>query len=108
MAAIGQPHDSTNPPFQGWSGADLVRIGRGAFVIRIHSGLAANGEPLYVIDGAPMMIEPGRGIDWFRPEDISNLRVLTNPAETAVYGPRGVNGVIVIATKQARRREHTP
>ena len=81
-------------------GIDLVPTGHSAFVIRIHSGAVGGGEPLYVIDGNPMMIPPNRGIDWFKPEDIAEIKVLKYPDELAVYGPRAVNGVIVITTKQ--------
>jgi TonB-dependent SusC/RagA subfamily outer membrane receptor len=55
-----------------------------------------------MIDGAPT-IAPIRGIDWFKPDDIAEIKVLTRPDELAIYGPRGVNGVIVITTKQAAR-----
>jgi len=58
------------------------------------------GEPLYVIDGAPMKIQPNRGIDWFKPEDIADVRVLKFPHELVEYGPNGANGVIVITTRQ--------
>lgn len=47
----------------------------------------------------------GRGIDWFKPEDIAEIKVLKYPHELAVYGPSGVNGVIVITTKQAAGRK---
>jgi TonB-dependent SusC/RagA subfamily outer membrane receptor len=63
--------------------------------------MVGDGEPLYMIDGAPMMISPNRGIDWFKPDDIAEIKVLKRPDELAIYGPRGVNGVIVITTKQA-------
>jgi TonB-dependent SusC/RagA subfamily outer membrane receptor len=87
-----------------FAGVDLVPTGQGGFYVRIHSGLVGDGEPLYVIDGAPMMISPTSGIDWFKPDDIKEIKVLKGPAETAVYGPRGVNGVVVITTMQARTR----
>jgi TonB-dependent SusC/RagA subfamily outer membrane receptor len=83
-------------------GADLVPIGHAAFVVRIHSGLVGDGEPLYVIDGTQMTISQNTGINWFKPDDIAQIQVLTRPDELAVYGPRGVNGVIVIRTKQGR------
>src|ERR1700692_4433417 len=82
-------------------GVDLVPVGRSAFLIQIHSGMVGYGEPLYVIDGTPMTISPNRGIDWFTPEDIAQIKVLKRPDELTVYGPRGVNGVILITTKQA-------
>jgi hypothetical protein len=78
-------------------------------VIRIVSGLVAEGLPLYVIDDTPMQVESGRGIDWFKPEDIVQIKVLKTPAETAVYGPSGVRGVVLISTQQgARPRTQEP
>ena len=47
-----------------------------------------------------MQIPPQRGIDWFKPEDIAEVKVLRYPYELAEYGPSGTNGVIVITTKQ--------
>jgi TonB-dependent SusC/RagA subfamily outer membrane receptor len=85
-------------------GVDIVLTKRAGFVVRIHSGLVGDGEPLYVIDGSPMVIAPDRGIDWFKPEDIAQIKVLKYPSELTVYGPRGVNGVIVINTKQRTGR----
>ena len=68
--------------------------------MRILSGLVGSGEPLYVIDGNPIVIDSRRGIDWFKPEDIMRISVLKSPSDLAVYGPRGVNGVILITTRQ--------
>jgi TonB-dependent SusC/RagA subfamily outer membrane receptor len=79
---------------------NIVTTQRGGFVIRIYSGRVGRGEPLYVIDGAPLFVDPRRGIVWLRPDDIATIEVLKGPAETAIYGPRGVNGVIVITTKR--------
>lgn len=84
-----------------FSGVDVVPMGKSAFMVRIHSGAVGRGEPLYVIDGNPMTIPADRGIDWFKPEDIAQIKVLRYPEELALYGPRGVNGVVVITTKQA-------
>jgi hypothetical protein len=86
-----------------FGGVDLVPTSHGGFLIRIHSGMVGVGEPLYVIDGAPMRIPPNRGIDWFKPEDIIDIKVLKYPHELAEYGPNGVHGVIVISTKQGKR-----
>jgi TonB-dependent SusC/RagA subfamily outer membrane receptor len=96
----GERHKSTiETGLPRFPGVDLVPMGHGAFAIRIHSGLVGDGPPLYVIDGQPMMIDLNRGIDWLRPEDISRITVVKNPADLAIYGPRGVNGVIAITTK---------
>jgi hypothetical protein len=86
--------------FPRFAGVDVVPLERSRFVIRIHSGMVGDGDPLYVIDGARMRIPPNRGIDWFKPEDIAEIKVLKYPHELAEYGPNGVNGVIVITTKQ--------
>ena len=83
-------------------GVTIAGTPGGGFLVRIHSGLVGDGEPLYVIDGTPMQIEPSRGITWFKPEDIVRITVLKTPSETAVYGPRGTNGVILITTRQGK------
>jgi TonB-dependent SusC/RagA subfamily outer membrane receptor len=81
-------------------GVELVPTGSGGFYVRILSGMVGSGEPLYVIDGNPMAIDSRSGIDWFKPEDIIRISVLKSPSDLAVYGPRGVNGVILITTRQ--------
>jgi TonB-dependent SusC/RagA subfamily outer membrane receptor len=102
---LGQRLQSTNEgKLRRFAGVDVVPTGHSAFVIRIHSAMVGDGEPLYVIDGTQMMITPNRGIDWFKPEDIAQIKVLKYPDELTVYGPRGVNGVILITTKQAAGR----
>jgi hypothetical protein len=99
---------STTPQPTGYgrsfAGVDVVPTAHAGFIVKIHSAMVGAGEPLYVIDGTPMMIPPNRGIDWFKPEDIAQIKVLKYPHELVEYGPRGVNGVIVITTKQARER----
>lgn len=90
--------------FHRFPGVDVVPTGQSAFFIRIHSGLIGAGDPLYIIDGAPIVVDPSRGIDWFKPDDIAAIQVLKSPEDLAVYGPRGVNGVIVITTRQAAGR----
>ena len=92
--------DETVPVAGRFSGVDLVPTRSGGFYVRILSGLVGSGEPLYVIDGTPLMIDPARGIDWFKPEDILRITVLKSPSDLAVYGARGVNGVILITTRQ--------
>lgn len=100
----GQSTPSTHDREVRFAGVDVVPTNRSGFLIRIHSGLVGDGEPLYVIDGVRMTIPPNRGIDWFKPEDIVDIKVLKLPHELAEYGPSGVNGVIVITTKLAVRQ----
>jgi TonB-dependent SusC/RagA subfamily outer membrane receptor len=84
-----------------FAGVDIVPTRGSGFLIQIHSGMVGDGQPLYVIDGAQMRLAPNRGIDWFKPEDIADIKVLKYPHEVAEYGANGANGVIVITTKQA-------
>jgi TonB-dependent SusC/RagA subfamily outer membrane receptor len=94
---------AVEPSDRSFPGVDIVRTASSGFLIRVRSGMVGNGEPLYVIDGEPMRIEPNRGIDWFPPEAIADIKVLKSPVELAEYGPSGANGVIVITTKRAPR-----
>jgi TonB-dependent SusC/RagA subfamily outer membrane receptor len=87
---------------RGFPGVAVENMRHGGFTVRILSGMVGRGDPLYVIDGAPMAIDPRRGIDWLKRDDILDIRMLKDPSQTAVYGARGVNGVIVITTKRRR------
>ena len=58
----------------------------------------AGQEPLFVLDG--MVVQSGvAGLIDMNPNTIESITVLKNAGETAFYGARGVNGVIVIKTK---------
>ncbi|MGH9895599.1 MAG: TonB-dependent receptor plug domain-containing protein [bacterium] len=85
-------------------GVDVVRTRSGGFSIRIRgvSTLLGDNQPLYVVDGMPVRVDPERGLDWLSPAEIERIDVLKDPAETSMYGGRGANGVIVITTKRPR------
>ena len=74
----------------------------GGFMVRIRgiTTLHGNAEPLYIIDGMPVTLLPGQGLNWLDPAEIFSIDVLKDPAETSMYGVRGANGVIVIRTKR--------
>ena len=76
----------------------------GGFMVRVRGATAAHGsaEPLYIIDDVPVTLLPGEGLSWLDPAEIFQIDFLRDPAETSIYGPRGVNGVIVIRTKKSR------
>ena len=57
-------------------------------------------EPLYLLDGVPYTPGPGGLLIGINPNDIQSIRALKDPADLALYGMRGGNGVIVITTKQ--------
>lgn len=68
--------------------------GGGAMVrIRGIGSINAN-SPLYVVDGVALQ----GNINSINPNDISSVQVLKDPSQTAMFGVRGANGVIVITT----------
>jgi TonB-linked SusC/RagA family outer membrane protein len=79
--------------------------------IRGLSSLASSNEPLYVIDGVPVVNANSSGSDnasslsplaAINSQDIASITVLKDASATAAYGARGSNGVIVIATKRGQ------
>lgn len=80
-----------------------------------------NNQPLYVIDGVPMLNgsavqavtamggdndsgnrDSGDGISNINPEDIQSISVLKGASAAALYGSQAANGVIMITTKKGR------
>lgn len=87
-----------------FAGVQVLPTSSGGFSIRIRglSTFTGNPEPLYVVDGQPVTVTRGRGVDWLNPADIARIDVLKDAASTALYGVRGGNGVILITTKRGR------
>lgn len=75
----------------------------GSLAVRIRgsSSIAANSEPLYVIDGLAVQPGPGGALVGINPHDIESIEVLKDAASLSFYGVRAANGVIVIKTKHA-------
>jgi len=84
--------------------------------IRGGSSVTSSNEPLYVIDGVPLVITgdapPPTGmaanrdpLDFLNPNDIENITVLKDASATAIYGSRGANGVVLITTKSGKEGE---
>lgn len=80
--------------------------------IRGISSINAGNEPLYVIDGVPIINNNVGGSDAtsslsalasLNSNDIESITVLKDASSTAPYGARGANGVIVITTKSGRK-----
>jgi TonB-dependent SusC/RagA subfamily outer membrane receptor len=82
-------------------GVEVARRPGGGVAIRIRgpASFYSNTEPLLVVDGVAMN-EGDASMSWLNPHDIASIMVLKNPAETAIYGVRGANGVIVVTTKR--------
>ncbi len=57
-------------------------------------------QPLYLIDGAPMLDTSPTALLSLVPNDLERVEVLKNGSNTAMYGVRGANGVIAFYTKR--------
>ena len=88
----------------GRPGVDVQRTSDGNYSVTIRGtgSFMSSEQPLYVIDGVPVVVQDGRGLSWINPADVTKIEILKNPTETTLYGVRGGNGVIVITTKRAR------
>ena|SRR5882724_2128669 len=86
-------------------GVIVTRTSDGGISVRIHGAgsFLGSNEPLYVIDEVPLPPARGGALIGVNPYDIESIQVLTQPSETALYGVRGGNGVIVIRTKRPGR-----
>lgn len=102
--APGQPIEEI---LKGRVAGVTVTQGQGGLVVRIRgvSSFYGNNEPLYVLDDVPITPGPGGALRGIDPYDIESINVLKDPADTALYGMRGANGVIVIKTKRPVRKK---
>lgn len=66
--------------------------------LRGENGLTPGPGALYVVDGTIMPNSNDIVTD-----DVEDISVLQGPAASALFGPQGKNGAIVITTKKARR-----
>ncbi|EKC47773.1 protein containing TonB-dependent receptor, plug domain protein, partial [human gut metagenome] len=64
--------------------------------IRGNGSISAGNDPLYVVDGFPLM---NGSLNEINANDIASIEVLKDASATAIYGSRGSNGVIMITTK---------
>jgi TonB-linked SusC/RagA family outer membrane protein len=85
-------------------------------IIRGISSMTGSSQPLYVVDGTPMVNnnynttdlggyggrDGGDGTSDINPDDIESYSILKGAAATALYGYRGSNGVILITTKKGK------
>jgi len=77
--------------------------------IRGTSSINAGNNPLYVVDGIPIissdeyeMVNTANAIASINPDDIESITVLKDAAAASVYGSRAANGVILITTKSGK------
>ena len=84
------------------SGVSIVTTNSGVFEnakinIRGIRSLTGNNQPLLVVDGATV---PLSFLSQIPPDDVQDITVLKSAASASLYGPDGVNGVIVVTTKK--------
>lgn len=81
--------------------------------VRGTSSINAGNEPLWVIDGIPVMasdfrqlsnagVGGGSSSTFLNPNDIESITVLKDAAAASVYGSRAANGVILVTTKSGK------
>jgi bla regulator protein blaR1 len=56
-----------------------------------------NQQPLFILD--EVELKGDVSISSINPDEISTIQVLKNKADTAIYGEKGKNGVVIITTK---------
>ena len=77
--------------------------------IRGTSSINAGNEPLWVVDGIPVMngdqsffTNTNNAIAAINPNDIESITVLKDAAAASIYGSRAANGVILVTTKSGK------
>ena len=87
------------------SGLNVQSVNAGVFqdtriTIRGIRSLTGNNQPMLILDGVPI----GLGyLSSINPNDITDVTILKSASATAVYGPDGANGALVVTTKKGSR-----
>lgn len=83
-------------------------------VLRGNHSLSQSSDPLYVVDGIPIVnrkgnqsgmwggTDEGDGLSLINPDDIESISVLKGATAAILYGSQGANGVIIINTKKGK------
>ncbi len=69
-------------------------------IIRGVGTLSGSTAPLLVVDGLPIEGD----LDDLNPYDIESVNVLKDASASAIYGARAANGIIVVTTKNAKKK----
>lgn len=93
-----------------------------SMVIRGATSLSSDNQPLYVIDGVPVVsgmnnvsnfggdrnqVDYGNPISDINPDDVESISILKGPSAAALYGSRAGNGVVLITTKTGKAGQKT-
>lgn len=110
------PVNSFESAIQGRTAGVLINAGNGKLgqaidvQIRGVSSISASSQPLYVIDGIPVISEnlstaddaPTNPLASLDVSNIESISILKDASAAAIYGSRASNGVVLITTKRGR------
>ncbi|MBV6880906.1 SusC/RagA family TonB-linked outer membrane protein [Epilithonimonas ginsengisoli] len=103
MAIAGQVSGTVITANSGQPGSNAKVLIRGI------SSLTGDNQPLYIVDGVPVLVGDQAGVAttsnalaMIDPTDIESVEVLKDGATTSIYGSRAAAGVIIIKTKSGR------
>ncbi len=87
------------------SGLNVQSVNNGVFqdtriTLRGIRSLTGNNQPMLILDGVPIALGYLSSIN---PNDIVDVTILKSASATAVYGPDGANGALVVTTKKGSR-----
>ncbi|MBC7874013.1 MAG: TonB-dependent receptor plug domain-containing protein, partial [Ferruginibacter sp.] len=87
------------------SGLNVQTVNNGVFAdtritLRGIRSLTGNNQPMLILDGVPINLSY---ISSINPNDITDVTILKSASATAIYGPDGANGALVITTKKGSR-----
>jgi TonB-linked SusC/RagA family outer membrane protein len=110
-----QPLQTLENAIQGRAAGVFINSGSGklgqGLNIRVRgiSSVSASIQPLFVIDGIPVIseavgsaTEPDNPLSTIAPEDIASIEILKDASAAAIYGARASNGVVLITTKTGK------
>ena len=87
------------------SGLNVQTVNNGVFgdtriTLRGIRSLTGNNQPMLILDGVPISLSY---ISSINPNDITDVTILKSASATAIYGPDGANGALVITTKRGSK-----
>ena len=87
------------------SGLNIATVNNGVFAdtritLRGIRSLTGNNQPLLVVDGVPVALG---FLNRINPNDVDDINILKGASAASLYGPDGVNGVIIVKTKRGNK-----
>ena len=99
--SVGAPTGAVNENRPGATSIIAVAIKPDSDKTKSTFSLNGANKPLIIVDGKEIT-----DISTLKPDDIQSIDVLKDKSATALYGPKGANGVIIITIK--KHPEHPP